>query len=102
MENRGRLSDDKSGEEREHTIIMKNREHVKINGVLGVKSFDEREIILDTEMGTLALRGEGLQVDEISLDDGNFTCWGKVTGMQYQAGGKPGRAEGGFLSRLLH
>ena len=88
---------------RDHEVVVTNRRDIFITGVLGVDSFDDLEISLQTDMGTLTIRGEDLHVEEISLDSGEFRCRGKVTGFQYSArsGSRRGDKEG-WLRRLLH
>ena len=40
-----------------HTVHLSNRESVVIHGVLHVDSFDDQEVILATELGTLTMKG---------------------------------------------
>ena len=93
---------DRLNEDRGHRITIGDRDLVSISGVLGVDNFDDREIVLQTELGTLVLRGEDLQVEEFDLDDGKFICRGLFVGLQYSAGTGSKSGKGGWLSRLLH
>jgi len=97
---------DYSGEykpETEHSVHIKNREETVIEGVIHVDSFDDQEIALDTELGGLVLRGEGLHIKQLDLDTGRFQVEGTLHSLQYAAshgrGGK-GRQKGLF-ERLL-
>ena len=106
MTSRDGFRDDDSlriNDERDHEVVVTNRRDMFITGVLGVDSFDDLEICLQTDMGTLTIRGEDLHVEEISLDTGEFRCCGKVTGFQYSArsGGRRGDRES-WLQRILH
>ncbi len=87
----------------QHQVTLVNREHVTIKGVLHVESFDEREIIMDTEMGLLTIRGEDLNIRELSLEQGNFAVEGLVHSLSYSPGGGPrSKTKGkGFFDRLL-
>jgi len=88
---------------KDHEVVLQNRNRIGINGVLGVDSFDDREIVLQTDWGALVIRGEDLHIDEISLDSGNFTCTGNITGLQYASGAQSGRRqEGSWLKRLFY
>ncbi|MGI5823493.1 MAG: YabP/YqfC family sporulation protein, partial [Dethiobacteria bacterium] len=40
-----------------HRLVIDNRERLEITGVLNVDSFDDQEIVLETEQGLLAMRG---------------------------------------------
>ncbi|MGB4124865.1 MAG: YabP/YqfC family sporulation protein, partial [Dethiobacteria bacterium] len=44
----------------QHRLVIENREHTEITGVLHVDSFDDEEVIMETELGLLAVRGENL------------------------------------------
>lgn len=85
----------------EHEVMIHNREKVTIRGVLHVESFDDHEVILDTELGTMTLRGENLHIRQLDLDSGSFAVEGRVVGLQY-TDGRDARDRGkGFLEKLL-
>ena len=42
---------------RGHQLALKGRESLSVDGVLNVESFDEHEILLETEEGMLVVRG---------------------------------------------
>jgi len=91
-------------DDRDHEITLKNRESGIIRGVLGVESFDDREVILDTEMGLLTVRGEDLHIRELSLEKGSIELEGMINGVQYSAGTRARSITGkgkGFIQRLL-
>ena len=95
--------DHRANAERKHEIILRDRETVTATGIVEVESFDDREIVLLTDLGTMVLRGEDLHVEQINLESGEFSCTGLVTGLQYSAGTtSAGRSREGFLKRLLH
>lgn len=89
----------------EHTLTILNREHITIQGVLHVDSFDDQEIVLDTELGTLTIRGEDLHIKQFDLDTGNFSVDGCVNALQYSAPrgnkGAKGSRNRGLFERLL-
>ncbi len=92
--------EDRSGD---HEVILRNRKNIFIDGVLGVDSFDDRQIILQTRYGTIIVRGEDLHIDEISLNSGKFTCTGTITGIQYASGTQSTtREEGSWFKRLFY
>lgn len=86
----------------DHEVAITNREKVLIRGVLHVESFDDKEVVLETPLGTLMLKGENLHIRQLDLDEGNFAVEGLVTGLQYSAAGRDARDKGkGLLDRLL-
>ena len=60
------------------------REKIGITCVLSVISFDEEQIVLDTEDGKLCIEGEGLNVTTLSLENGIVEAEGKINGLFYQ------------------
>jgi sporulation protein YabP len=87
-----------------HSVQVLNREQTVIQGVTAVEAFDEDEILLETEMGGLTLRGEELQIRQLDLESGKFSVDGLITALIYtaprQRGGRPSKGRS-FLERLL-
>lgn len=88
----------------EHTLRIINREQVSIEGVLSVESFDDEQITLETDLGTLTLRGEDLHIKQLDLESGRFAVDGLISLCAYsvpkQRGGRATKPRG-FLERLL-
>lgn len=87
-------------------MTLRAREEAEITGVLHVASFDDQEIVLDTDLGTLTLRGHDLQIKQLDLVQGTFSVEGLIDSIGYSAGrsGQAARAQGqagGLLSRLF-
>lgn len=92
------------GRERVHEIMLTNREHLRVAGVLHVGSFDDRQIVLDTDLGTLTIDGEDLQIRQLDLEAGAFIVDGVIAALTYSsaAAHQDSRRKGkGFLERLL-
>lgn len=101
-EEKGRSGDPRSGQP-EHTLTVINREQVVISGVHAVDSFDDQEIVLETELGTLTIRGEELHIKQLDLESGRFAVDGMVNAFSYSARATRAgvRRNRGFLERLL-
>lgn len=87
-----------------HSLALQNRQRATMEGVLHVESFDDRQILLDTALGSLMLRGEQLQIRQFDLERGRFEVEGTIHALQYgpPLRGKDGaRARSGWLQRLL-
>lgn len=88
----------------EHVLQISNREQVTVQGVIEVDSFDDQEIVLSTELGTLTLRGEELHIKQLDLASGRFAVEGVIHAALYSAArGRSARgAKGkGLFERLL-
>ena len=73
--------------EKKHSLTLKNREGVTVDGVLEVVSFDEGQVVLKTCLGTLTVEGEGLHVQKLLLDCGEVSLCGKIVGLFYSERG---------------
>lgn len=81
-----------------HTLLLDRREKLSISGVLDVLSFDEEEIRLDTELGTLTVEGSALHINRLSVDNGEMVIEGEIDSCVYSDRNK---ASGGLLSRMF-
>lgn len=88
-----------------HKVVLDNREYASIEGVIHVESFDEEEIVLDTELGVMTLRGEDMKIKQYDQEQGHLTVEGMIVSVLYAPGkGRmtaKGRQKSGFLDRLL-
>ena len=84
-----------------HSLRVENRERAHVTGVLHVISFDDHEIILETDLGTLSLAGEDLQIKQLDLDQGSFMVEGLITGVQYAARRSGKDQAKGLIGRLF-
>ena len=84
---------------RVHAVELCNRENAAITGVADVESFNEEEIVLLTDLGTIVLAGEGLHIVKLNLDDGVLEAEGRILALEYADEPKMGKK--GFLSGLF-
>ncbi len=86
---------------RAHKLILNNRRTCNLTGVNDVLSFDEKEIILETEQGMLMIKGNDLHVNRLTLDKGELDVDGRIDSFTYsEQSGVAGKGES-FLSRLF-
>jgi sporulation protein YabP len=98
-----RLQGMQGGEGVRHALTIVNREQISVQGVRAVESFDDTQIILETEMGTLTLKGEELDIKQLDLESGRFTVHGFISSCIWSTprqAGRRGKARG-LLERLL-
>ena len=84
---------------RVHAVELCNRETAAFTGVADVESFNEEEIVLLTDLGTIVLAGEGLHIVKLNLDDGVLEAEGRILALEYADEPKMGKT--GFLSGLF-
>lgn len=66
-----------------HKLLVNNRNGGGITGVKDVISFDLEEIILETVMGMLTIKGKELHVKSINLDKNEVDFEGNVNEILY-------------------
>ena len=67
----------------QHRMMINNRRSGAFTGVTNVVAFDEGEIILETDMGTLSIKGEGLQIKRLDLDKKEADLEGRMDSFFY-------------------
>lgn len=69
-----------------HTLHLDERKKIRIGGVLEVQSFDEEGVLMETTCGLLLLRGAGLHIGKLDLDEGDVIVEGTIDSMTYSDG----------------
>ncbi len=67
-----------------HAILIEDRTHVRITGVIDVESFHEDEATVRTSAGTLTLWGEGMKLGKLDPDAGQILLDGTVLSLEYE------------------
>jgi len=66
-----------------HKIVIEERSELFITGVKKVKSFDPKEIHLDTLKGNLIIKGQDLGVKNLNLDQTEIEIQGQIDLLSY-------------------
>ena len=64
-------------------LILENRGKLSISGVLDVLSFDDQVIMVETELGLLTIKGEGLRITKLSIDTSEVIVEGNIAYLAY-------------------
>ena len=78
-------------------LTLSERKDLHMTGVTEIISFDDTGVVVETDLGTLEIQGEGLQLKTLSIDGGQIAVSGHISGLNYQ---EP-RPTGGFWNRFL-
>lgn len=70
---------------RPHRLDLMNRGAGSVTGIQDVVAFDENQIVLDTDMGLLTVKGKGLHVSRLTLEKGEVDIEGTVDSMVYSS-----------------
>ena len=83
-----------------HRLVMENREQIALTGVQKVRSFDPKEIVLETELGILSIKGEQLGIKLLNLEQGLVDVQGHVGALMYHRNTSGGSRQG-LLNRIF-
>lgn len=81
----------------DQNVIIESRKKLSITGVKDVNSFDEETILLDTILGRMTVKGEGLHIESFHTETGDLSATGTVHAVVYMSEVRTG----GFISRLF-
>ena len=84
-----------------HRVLLNNRKSGSFSGVLDVLSFDLSEILLETEMGMLHIKGKDLHVNRLNLEKGEVDLTGLINSLEYSEVGKQKEAGEGFWGKMF-
>lgn len=84
-----------------HKVLLANRKNGAFSGVVDVLSFDVAEILLETELGMLLIKGHDLHVNRLSLEKGEIDIEGRIDSLTYSDVKSAGKQAESFLGRLF-
>ena len=66
-----------------HKVLLQNRKSGSFRGIIDVLSFDVSEILLETELGMLLIKGNDLHVNRLTLEKGEIDVEGRIDSLAY-------------------
>ena len=78
-------------------LNLTNRETLSLSGVNDVLNFSDTQIEIDTNMGLLLVKGDGLKIINISTETKNAELCGRISALEY----KKQREKRSFIASLL-
>ena len=84
-----------------HKLNINNRKTSMVTGVLDVLSFDLNEILLETEMGMLMVKGTDLHVNRLSVEKGEVDLSGNIDSIAYSNVNQVNRQNENFFTKLF-
>jgi len=82
-----------------HTLTLEGRSRASITGVSAVCCFHDREIVLETSEGEIALLGEGMHIEQLNLEEGQLDVTGEIAGVEYNGPARKKEKRGLFARR---
>ena len=84
-----------------HGISINERKSIYLTGVLKVDNFDEEEFLLETTMGYLAIKGQGLEIIKLDTKDGILSIKGSFISLSYIEELKKINKENSLFNKLI-
>ena len=72
-----------SNSKQNQNIILEDRKSLSISGITDVDSFDEKTIVLYTQLGELTIQGRELHIDSMSVETGDMSITGDIWAIVY-------------------
>lgn len=86
---------------RPHRLTIENRASGTVTGIREVVSFDENQVVLDTDMGLLTMKGKDLHVSRLTLEKGEVDLDGTIDSLTYSSNEALRKSGESLLSRLF-
>ena len=84
-----------------HSINVLERKNILVTGVKRIESFDDEEFLMETVMGFLVLKGEGLELLKLDTLQGNVSIKGLLKSFSYLDENMKKDKENSIISRLF-
>lgn len=68
---------------RDNRILLNNRKYGEFTGVVDAISFQPEEVLLETDLGSLSIKGQGLHVRKLNLEKGEVEVEGMLQSISY-------------------
>lgn len=93
-------SKDLKNQELRGNISLENRKKLTLTGVQEVLSFDDEKISLNTNLGSLMIKGSELKMNKLDVKNGDVIIIGNVASMIY-SGKEVRREKESIIKRLF-
>lgn len=70
-------------ENKKSNLMLENRNKLMLTGVVEVINFDDKTIALDTNLGTLTIRGQELKMQKLDVQNGDVAIIGRINSCIY-------------------
>ena len=84
-----------------HGISIVERKSLIVTGVKKIESFDNEEFLMDTIMGFLIVKGDGLELIKLDTLQGNVSIKGLIKSFMYVEDTKSKDKESSIFNRLF-
>ncbi len=87
-------------EDKRSSLMLENRKKLTVNGVIEVINFNENQILLNTDVGTMIVKGRELKMNKLDVQNGDVIITGQVDSFVYTSD-KSKEKKDSIISRLF-
>jgi len=84
-----------------NSINIIERKIINLSGVSKIESFDDEEFLMETNLGFLVVKGEGLEIVKLDTKEGIVSIKGLIISLAYVDQLKKHEKENGVFSKLF-
>ena len=84
-----------------HSINLLERKNLIISGVKKIDNFDKKQFIIETIMGYMIVKGEGLELLKLDTIQGNVSIKGTINSITYAEESGRKERDDSIFSRLF-
>jgi sporulation protein YabP len=70
-------------EDKKSNLTLENRKRLYLTGVIEVMSFNDAVIMLNTSLGAMTIKGEGLRMNKLDVQNGEVIIVGNINSCVY-------------------
>ncbi len=93
--------EDAHRQKKSQKVSLEDRNRMGLTGINSVIAFDENKVILESEFGNIVIKGNGLHVNHLSVEQGELEIHGRVDSFVYTQDHSYAGKKSSFLGRLL-
>ncbi len=72
-----------ASKEIKHDVVLRSRKKLEMSGINDVLSYDEKEIVVQTDSTGISIVGEGLKIEKFDAENGELIVNGLVSDICY-------------------
>lgn len=84
-----------------HSISINERKIISLTGIKKIDSFDNEEFMMDSVMGYIVIKGEGLEIVKLDTFQGNVSIKGKLNSLSYVEGSNKKNKDNSLFVKLF-
>lgn len=84
-----------------HIINISDRKSITLTGVKKIDNFDDKEFLIETNMGYLIIKGNDLEIIKLDTYQGDVSIKGKINSLVYTENSKKIEKQNSIISKLF-